>query len=123
MNETRFFYMEGFNNFMIEPLSREMRAATLKTVKFLEKKYDTCISRVDFAKLHHALEIYLASLSETKEAPLSHLVKNMEKNVNVFAEMAKMIFGRSDHTFATMLVLALDKVPAIDRETRIFVSF
>lgn len=41
MNKLRFFYMEGINSFMVEPLDKKVKATMIKSVKYFEKKYDT----------------------------------------------------------------------------------
>uniref|UniRef100_A0A914YEI4 Amidase domain-containing protein n=1 Tax=Panagrolaimus superbus TaxID=310955 RepID=A0A914YEI4_9BILA len=43
MNKLRFFYMEGINSFMIEPLDKKVKATMIKSVKYFEKKYDTSV--------------------------------------------------------------------------------
>uniref|UniRef100_A0A914QKK8 Amidase domain-containing protein n=1 Tax=Panagrolaimus davidi TaxID=227884 RepID=A0A914QKK8_9BILA len=123
MENTRFFYMEGLRSCFIEPLQNEMKTAMLNCVDFFENKYNTNATQVDFAKLHHALAIYLTSLSETKDAPFAHLIKNMEGEVSVSAEFWKKLCGNSHHTLPTLMILLMDDFPPMDKKTREYVSY
>uniref|UniRef100_A0AC35G5T4 Amidase domain-containing protein n=1 Tax=Panagrolaimus sp. PS1159 TaxID=55785 RepID=A0AC35G5T4_9BILA len=122
MNKLRFFYMEGLNSFLVEPLDKKVKATMIKSVKYFEKKYDTSVYRVDFSRLHHAVMIYVASLGETKEAPFAHLLKDAEGDFNIVVEFIKNLFGKSDITYPSLLLLALDKLPTLDSETQKFIE-
>ena len=122
MRKLRFFYMEGLNSLLIEPLEAKMKATMMKSVKYFEKKYDTSVYRIDLPRLHHAIIHWCTGITQTKEAPFSYLIKNAETEVSLFIELIKNIFGKSDHTVATLLILMLDKVPEFEAETRQFVS-
>lgn len=65
--------------------------------------------------------IYLSSLGETKEAPFAHLLKDAEGNMSIIAEFIKNIFGKSNITYPSLLLLGIDKLPPLDPETQKFV--
>uniref|UniRef100_A0AC35FLQ9 Amidase domain-containing protein n=1 Tax=Panagrolaimus sp. PS1159 TaxID=55785 RepID=A0AC35FLQ9_9BILA len=120
MNKLRFFYSNGVNSTLIEPLNSEVKKSMEKCINYFEKKYDTYVDRINFEKLQYIMGIYFTSLAESRDGNFSHVLKQAKKDINIGTEFIKKLFGKSDHAAFSLINLLLDKHISVGKESHQF---
>ncbi|KAE9548648.1 hypothetical protein FO519_008139 [Halicephalobus sp. NKZ332] len=118
VRKTRFFYMEGFDSPLIQPIHNSVRNALRKTVKYFEKKYDTCVYKMDFSKAHTPVRFYVASMHTENAPKFNKIITDYTYDAPIFYETLKCLFGKSEHTAASLLVSMVDCAPSLPIESK-----
>lgn len=117
VRKTRFFYMEGLENVVVQGMQTPVKNALIKTVKYFEKKYDTCVYKIDFPKARHAVKYYVSSMYDEKAAKFGRVISDYKYDIPVLYEIVKCVFGKSEHTAGSLLAALVDSAPNLPPET------
>uniref|UniRef100_A0A7E4ULY4 Amidase domain-containing protein n=1 Tax=Panagrellus redivivus TaxID=6233 RepID=A0A7E4ULY4_PANRE len=121
LNKCKFFYMEGINTPLSEPVNHEVIGALRKAVKYFETKYDHPVYRVDLPKAHHAGIIFRISFTDRKAVDLFSLLTLGNGRVNPFKEIVKCGLGTSKHTMPLLLYCLMEYMPEYNKEFQEYV--
>uniref|UniRef100_A0A7E4ULT7 Amidase domain-containing protein n=1 Tax=Panagrellus redivivus TaxID=6233 RepID=A0A7E4ULT7_PANRE len=122
IKKCKFFYMEGLNTPLTEPLSSEVLGGLRKAVKYFETKYDIAVYKVDFPKAHHAAAMFHVSITDRQVASITSLLTSGKGGLNPISELIKCGYGTSKHTFPLMVFCLLDMLPDPPQETKDYIE-
>lgn len=108
--DLKFYYMEDVGGCpMVSPVSREIKQAQMKAIKYFEKKYGVVVQKVRISKLRRSFAIIINSIWNQKTIRIAEVAMDFKGEVNVYFELIKWILNRSPHSFSFIMLLVIDK--------------
>ncbi|TMS35326.1 hypothetical protein L596_002753 [Steinernema carpocapsae] len=109
LTQIKVFYMEK----LVTPLCEDVHDVSLKSVhkviKNLATSFDVAAHRLDLPLAHFAWEMFYACADLGTRPFLSEYMVDCKGDVNLYNELLKAPFGKSDHSTAIILLGILEK--------------
>uniref|UniRef100_A0A7E4UL23 Amidase domain-containing protein n=1 Tax=Panagrellus redivivus TaxID=6233 RepID=A0A7E4UL23_PANRE len=122
LDKCKFFYMEGLNTPLTEPLHPDVIDTLRKAVKYFETKYNNPVYKIDLPKAHHAGIIFQVSFDEREAVDVCSMLTLGTGRVNPPFEIVKCALGTSKHTLPLLVHAWLSLLPEHSKETKKYVE-
>lgn len=109
LSSIKVYYMEDDGGFITTPVSNEVRAALRKSVQFLSEKFKVPTTRVNLRYMKYSLPFWFGLINHSA-MPVDEFMANCQGRVNLWLELLKTLIRRSNHTFACLFFLFLQKL-------------
>ena len=98
-------------------ISEDILAGENKVIEFIENYTNKSVQRLESKYLHHAFYMWLSMASKNSEkSQVAKLMTDEKYKKNVWFELLKAIFQRSEHTAPVIALSIIEKVPLSDKE-------
>ncbi|CAL1289236.1 unnamed protein product [Larinioides sclopetarius] len=102
------YYIEEFPG-LLNAAVPDVKNAVRKAVRHFEDQYEVTATPIKFPELRHAFSIWECKLLEYDGNPFSYYLKGEDKSINLWWELFKNIFQKSDHTLPAIYFGMVDR--------------
>lgn len=110
VKKLKIYYQENdLGGDFVSPVDEDIQKALRKVVNYFKDDLKVEVQKVKISRTKNTIAIWSANMKAPGYVPFSRqLTENEAGKVNQFSELAKMIFGQSNHTLISMLTSLKD---------------
>ncbi|XP_042907643.1 fatty-acid amide hydrolase 2-A-like isoform X3 [Parasteatoda tepidariorum] len=106
--KVKVYFMEGFPDFLLNPVPA-VRKAVKKAAKYFEDKYGITAVSLNIEELGDSMTLWQCKLLEAGCPPFPVILANGNGQVNMWLELIKSLFRKSDHTLPAIYYGLIEK--------------
>ncbi|KAL0275363.1 UNVERIFIED_CONTAM: hypothetical protein PYX00_003227 [Menopon gallinae] len=113
ITKIKYHYMEDdTGSILISPVDKEIKNLIRKISSYYKKTHNITVNRVNLEKLRYSMALWFARMTIPEGPQLAVELANRNGSVNIFKEVLKFPFGRSNHTLPILCVAAVERCNA-----------
>lgn len=104
LKNIKFFYQENDGGgTLVSPVDFDIKESLQKVVTHIKKTVQADVTKVQIKNLSYSAPIWFASLKAEGTPSFDRQIVNLEGKVNVYSELVKWMFNKSEHTFVALM--------------------
>ncbi|XP_070492125.1 fatty-acid amide hydrolase 2-B-like [Chironomus tepperi] len=105
IRKIKVYYQENdLGGNFVTPVDKDIQIALMKVVEYFKNDLNLEVTRTNISRTKNNIPMWLANMACKGSVPLAQQISpNPNQKINVYLELVKKIFGKSNHTLAVLL--------------------
>jgi fatty acid amide hydrolase 2 len=117
LKEINFYFMSNFNIPFVSNISEDIASCQNRIIKFIENYTRKNVKLFESQYIQHAFYMWLSMASKNSgKSQIAKLMADEKYEKNVYFELLKTIFRKSDHTAPVIALSIIEKLPFSETE-------